>query len=432
MNILRLVVQSMNSRATRMDIACMKQKVHIFSFFSGVGFLDLGFENNGFEVVFVNEAYGPFLKAYAYARKQLDIPEPRYGRHLAGAESFLECNNGKSLQSYVTQSRQENHLVGFIAGPPCPDFSVGGKNRGREGDKGKLSQSYIELICKVQPDFFLFENVKGLWRTKKHRLFYDELKEKLSDNGYFLTDRLINSIEYGVAQDRERIILLGFHEDILHDLSKPINELAKTLSVGSFPWTRYASYDREQILALEWPSTTPFIKDSETLPPATIPLSLTVEHWFRKNTVNSHPNSQHHFQPRKALPRFQTIDEGDVSKKSFKRLHRWRYSPTAAYGNNEVHIHPYKARRISGAEAMAIQSLPKAFALPPDISLTAMFKAIGNGVPYLAAYAIAQSIKDYLENNDAKTDNDRISSYDQRFVTQPFLPLREPAYNDTY
>ncbi|MBE9201384.1 DNA cytosine methyltransferase [Nodularia sp. LEGE 06071] len=57
--------------------------------------------------------------------------------------------------------------------------------------------------------------------------------------------------------------------------------------------------------------------------------------------------------------RFTAIDEGDVSNKSFKRPHRWRYSPTACYGNNEVHLHPYQVRRISVAEALAIQSLPK-------------------------------------------------------------------------
>ena len=65
-------------------------------------------------------------------------------------------------------------------------------------------------------------------------------------------------------------------------------------------------------------------------------------------------------------------------------MHRWRYSPTAAYGNNEVHIHPYKPRRISVAEALAIQSLPAIFELPETMTLSDMFKSIGNGVPFLA------------------------------------------------
>ena len=76
----------------------------------------------------------------------------------------------------------------------------------------------------------------------------------------------------------------------------------------------------------------------------------------------------------------QTIPEGDSNKKSYKRIHRWRYSPTVAYGNNEVHLHPYKERRLSVAEAMALQSLPKEFALPQSMTLTNCFKTIGNGV----------------------------------------------------
>lgn len=77
-------------------------------------------------------------------------------------------------------------------------------------------------------------------------------------------------------------------------------------------------------------------------------------------------------------------------------MHRWRYSPTAAYGNNEVHLHPYLARRISAAEALAIQSLPSEFVLPPEMTLSNMFKTIGNGVPYLAALGVANTINDFL------------------------------------
>ena len=89
-------------------------------------------------------------------------------------------------------------------------------------------------------------------------------------------------------------------------------------------------------------------------------------------------------------------EKGDDKKKSYKRLHRWRYSPTVAYGNNEVHIHPYEARRISVAEALALQSLPREFVIPHNITLTDAFKTIGNGVPYLAAKGIANSLFDYL------------------------------------
>lgn len=127
---------------------------------------------------------------------------------------------------------------------------------------------------------------------------------------------------------------------------------------------------------------------------------LTVQYWWNRNDVMHHPNADMYFQPRAGLYRFQTKDEGDVARKCYKRLHRWRYSPTAAYGNNEVHVHPYLPRRISAAEALAIQSLPPEFVLPPTISLTDAFKTIGNGVPYVAAYGIANTIYDYIHQHN--------------------------------
>ncbi len=50
-------------------------------------------------------------------------------------------------------------LFGMIGGPPCPDFSNGGKHQGYKGDHGKLSQAFIDLICKIKPTFFVMENV---------------------------------------------------------------------------------------------------------------------------------------------------------------------------------------------------------------------------------------------------------------------------------
>ena len=79
-------------------------------------------------------------------------------------------------------------------------------------------------------------------------------------------------------------------------------------------------------------------------------------------------------------------------EKSFKRLHRFFYSPNVAYGNNEVHLHPTEPRRISVAEALALQSVPREYAFPEDMTLTAKFKAVGNGVPVKLAEHVAKSI----------------------------------------
>ncbi len=366
-------------------------KPAIFSFFAGAGFLDLGFEQSGFDIAFVNEIHQPFLKAYRFARQGMKIKEPVFGYHEDDINKLLGKKDGAELQRKVLQARKVNNPIGFIGGPPCPDFSVGGKNRGRYGKNGILSNVYVDLIVAQQPDFFLFENVKGLWRTKMHREFYEKLKRKLSAAGYELTERLINAIEYGVPQDRDRIILVGFSKKTFN------KNLAKNLA--GFPWLKFAKFSRDEVFERPWVETEPFKENLSRKMPQGIIEEVTVEHWFKKNDVENHPNAQHCFKPRAALVRFKSIPEGDDSKKSFKRLHRWRYSPTAAYGNNEVHLHPYKARRLTVAEALAVQSLPKLFVLPGDISLSNQFKAVGNGLPFLAAKSIAMTIKDFIQAN---------------------------------
>ena len=362
----------------------------IFSFFSGSGFLDLGFEKNGFDVELVNEYSTSFINAYIYAREKMKMRKPRYGYYNIDVNEYL-TDRKEELRAEIVDARLDGSLVGFIGGPPCPDFSVAGKQRGRDGDNGKLSMSYIELIVEQKPDFFLFENVKGLWRTAKHRAYYEELKQMLENAGYKTTERLTNALEFGAPQDRDRILLFGVQKDVLGQ---------KGLDLKEFKWEKFMRYRLDDVKALDWPKAEPFECNSRKECPPDIPQELTAEYWFEKNDVEHHPNAKDSFVPRGGLAKMQVIEEGDDSKKSYKRIHRWRYSPTVCYGNNEVHLHPYKERRLSAAEAMALQSLPKEFQLPPEMSLTDKFKTIGNGVPFLLASGVAQTIYDFLNGEN--------------------------------
>lgn len=363
-------------------------KLKIFSFFSGSGFLDLGFELNGFSIELVNEFSSAFMNAYKYSRKQMGLAVPQYGYSNIDVNEYLN-QRANELRDYVADAKKDNSLVGFIGGPPCPDFSIAGKQRGINGNNGKLSLSYINLIIAQHPDFFLFENVKGLWKTAKHRKFYEELKMMLLEAGYFMTDRLTNAIEFGAPQDRDRILLFGISENLFPDCSgNPLDD---------FPWEKYIVYSLSEVKAMQWPTTNQFIENQITQCPANIPKELTVQYWFEKNDVENHPNGHDCFAPHSGITKMLSVDEGDDSRKSYKRLHRWRYSPTVAYGNNEVHLHPYKARRLTVAEALALQSLPKEFVLPPEMSLTNKFKTTGNGVPFLLSSGIAKTISDYMK-----------------------------------
>lgn len=355
--------------------------VEVYSFFSGVGFLDLGFETTGFNIVFVDEYDARFLQAYRYARRKQNHV-PRYGYSNDDIRQFLV--DKKWQETFPEYNNRDNAIVGFIGGPPCPDFSSAGNNVGEKGKNGQLTYVYVKLIIKRKPDFFVLENVKGLYKTQKHREFYDRMKRKLYREGYSLFDSIENALLYGAPQFRDRLFLIGFRRE---KFGKNIR-----YKIGN---NRQYSFDI--INSTAWPTTSPFVENGKLSMPDGIIEALTVQYWFDKNHVQEHPNQNDFFET-KSKDRFATIPEGDSRGKSFKRLHRWRYSPTAAYGNNEVHLHPYQARRISVAEALAIQSLPEWFSLPAELPLSTKFKMVGNGVPYLLARKIAQELSDWIAN----------------------------------
>lgn len=380
----------MSIKIWRMHIGAKMIMKHIklYSFFSGCGLLDLGLEKAGFDIAMVSEKYEPFLEAYKYSRNKMQLSEPEHGYFNEDISDYL--NETSTLDKFVSVDKK-NNIIGFIGGPPCPDFSTAGKNQGVKGDNGKLSKIYFDLIAKEEPDFFMFENVKGLWKTKKHKEFYDKMYRKMQRKGYYIIDKLVNSLEYGVPQERERVIMIG-----IKCTNKVQKDRIRAL-VQKFNWGVSDFNLLDVIKNMEWPLTDKFVEDSIMEMPDGIAEELTVQYWFEKNGVDTHKNANDYFKPKAGLNRMQTIEEGDVSRKSYKRLHRWRYSPTAAYGNNEVHLHPYKARRLSVAEVLAIQSVPKEFELPKEMSLTDMFKTVGNGVPVLMAERVGKELKKILE-----------------------------------
>lgn len=362
--------------------------IEVFSFFSGLGFLDLGFEDAGFNIVFVNENNNMFLNAYKYARRN-QVHKCKYGYSNEDVRKYLDDEFWAN--SFRDYNNQEKKIIGFIGGPPCPDFSKAGKNQGEFGNNGQLTSVYINLIIQRTPDFFVLENVKGLYQTKKHKMFYERMKRKLYKAGYSLFDSIENALEYGTPQYRDRLILIGFKRKTF---GKNIHYAIGTHKV----------YSMENIKQCEWPTTNEFEVENDRILPSNVIEELTVEHWFRKNDVRHHLNAGDCFNII-ANDKFYTIQEGDTSGKSFKRLHRWRYSPTAAYGNNEVHLHPYEARRLSVAEALAIQSLPNWFEVMPTLPLSAKFKMVGNGVPYLLAKGIALDLYEWITEYVQKEEN---------------------------
>ena len=220
------------------------------------------------------------------------IEKPAYGYWNTDINQFL-AEDKNALAKHIAEARSDGSRIGFIGGPPCPDFSVAGKNRGKDGKNGILSRSYADLIIQTFPDFFLFENVKGLWRTARHREFFEELKADFIKAGYVLANRLTNSLEYGAPQDRDRILLIGIKKDLL-----PENCYNSKGEIINFPWTKHQIFDLDEVKKLPWPVTSAF--GANTQEPNDIPekyLSLTVQHHRATQSTESNGlgwgNEQH-------------------------------------------------------------------------------------------------------------------------------------------
>lgn len=361
-----------------------KEGIPVLSFFTGAGFLDIGFMQAGFSIIWTNECNPHFIKGYNHAMTVLT------GRECCIFNTLpIEYIGPNQILKEAFGKKGRPNLFGIIGGPPCPDFSIGGKNKGHEGERGKLSQVYVHRILELQPAFFLLENVPGFLRTAKHKEFFNNLLSQL-DKDYMVDYRILNALEAGVPQDRERLFIVGVHKKRLKK-----NWLRQAVSNPQewFPWSDYMKYPGAKT-AYPWPGTCPFGSEPER--PEGIPAELMVGTYIN-NTFETEnlPNGRDALLPKSI--KLTQVQEGDVSRKSFKRLHRWRYSPTAAYGNNEVHLHPFEPRRLSVREALRVQSVPDKYALPRSMPLTMKYKAVGNGVPVKLAVTIARAFQKIIE-----------------------------------
>ncbi len=185
--------------------------IPLLSFFAGAGFLDIGFLQAGFDIIWRNENNLSFVKGFEYALSHMNELNQNGNGKVHNTRSITNITANDIAQE-AFHNLPAPDIFGIIGGPPCPDFSTGGKNRGREGDHGRLSQIYVDMINDLQPTFFLFENVPGLLRTEKHRKFLRELMIQLSEK-YFIDLDVLNALEYGVPQDRERLFLIGLQKN---------------------------------------------------------------------------------------------------------------------------------------------------------------------------------------------------------------------------
>ena len=204
------------------------RKYTVVDLFAGVGGLSYGFSRNDhFEIILANEMQKDIAKAYT-----LNHP----------AVNMLQ-GDIKDLSEDVLRQTIGNRTVDVVVGgPPCQSYSTLGK---RQMDaRANLFMEYKRVLCILHPRAFLFENVKGILSMDKGTLF-EHVRKEFEDIGYSLQYKILNAVDYGVPQLRERVILVGFLGENNFQYPEP------THGEGLLPYVTLSAHLRRIMAALK-------------------------------------------------------------------------------------------------------------------------------------------------------------------------------------
>ena len=164
--------------------------LNLMSLFAGAGGLDKGFSSlEGFEVKWANEYDKKIWSTY-----RANFPETQLD-----TRSIVD----------IEPNDIPFEVDGIIGGPPCQSWSEAGASRGIEDHRGQLFYEYLRLLEAKKPLFFLAENVSGIL-FQKHSPALTGILENFSRLGYNVSYGLLNASDYGVPQDRQRVIIVGY------------------------------------------------------------------------------------------------------------------------------------------------------------------------------------------------------------------------------
>ena len=175
----------------------------VISLFAGAGGLDLGFKKAGFDITWANE----------YDKTIWDTFEHNF------PETYLDRSDIRKIEDLPT-----DNIDGVIGGPPCQSWSEAGSLKGIDDPRGKLFFEYLRILDLVKPKFFLAENVVGMLH-QRNRASLEYIVESFSKD-YLVEFQLLNTSDYGIPQDRKRVIIVGFRKDmeVKYEFPKPFED----------------------------------------------------------------------------------------------------------------------------------------------------------------------------------------------------------------
>ncbi|HMH32780.1 MAG TPA: DNA cytosine methyltransferase, partial [Puia sp.] len=306
------------------------RKELVLDLFAGCGGLSLGFEAAGFKTL------GVEMEGNAVAT---------YNTNLNG-----NCIHRKLDKSFIYPDAQ---IV--IGGPPCQPFSVGGHQKGDDDDRNGFPL-FIDAVKKTKAKMFVFENVRGLLYA--NRWYFEEIIEELTTLGYNIDYKLLNAVNYGIPQNRERMFVIG-HNSSFEFPKKSLVKVTVGEAIGNM--MKKAPKESKFLTA----SQDAYIARYEKASFCINPRDLSVDRPARTLTCRN-----------------LAAATGDMQR---------------------VKLPDGRRRRLLIREAARLQSFPDWFEFTGNE--TSQYYQIGNAVPPLLAHKIALSVSKCLDSKMANSED---------------------------
>lgn len=366
--------------------------MNVIDLFAGVGGFSSGFRKAGYNIILANEIDKDIAASYSK-----NHPETK-----------MVNDDIKNILPQVKGLKGKVDVI--IGGPPCQGFSMAGArirvNKGNEfldDPRNYLFRHYFSVVQEVEPDFFVMENVPGMLSMQGGKII-EEIEKLFSDennfeNGrYYLYKKVLDAHDYGVPQDRHRLIIFGSKKKLNFELLfKEVKE--EMVNTGEIEMHTIG----DAISDLNWlESGEGAFEQSYREKPLT---KYQIERRKDCTVLYNHVATKHN---EIAISRIKELQPGgrrlDLAEgQKIKSVHsgaygrmRWDESSKTIITrfdtpSSGVYIHPERHRTLTPREAARIQSFDDDFVFYGNKS--SIIKQIGNAVPPLLAYYLAKVIE---------------------------------------
>lgn len=377
-----------------------KEAPVMMDLFCGAGGLSLGFTQNGFITSLANDIEPCCVDTYAHNHPDT----PRENIILGDINEVI--NNLDKLMRF----KKVDVVVG---GPPCQGFSMANRQRLIDDPRNKLYKSYVKVVSMVKPKFFVMENVKGMKSVSS------QVIEDFEKIGYQVSCRILNAKNFGVPQNRERLIFIGNrigkNNDLIFDeIEAQSNDIRNFVLSDALKGLRTLKASRkknatdidsdisgkkiERAIPNKMNDYISYINQGKKYP-------LVFNHKARYNNdrdieIYSRLNQGDRSDDPKIADIMPYSRRNNIFKDKYFKLEENKVCKTITAHMKfdcNMYIHPTQARGLTPREAARIQSYPDDYFFRG--SYTKTYMQIGNSVPPLLGRAIAKIIKKYLKGD---------------------------------